>query len=38
MRTRDARPDLAGRFFCLRPARAVSPTVSFLTEVCRPDR
>jgi len=38
MCTRDARPDPAGRFFCLRPAGVVSPTVGFLTEVRPPAR
>ncbi len=33
MRARDARPDPAGRFFCLRHSCPVPRTVSFLTEL-----
>ena len=36
MRTRDARPDAAGRFFCARRCRAVAATVSYLTELRAP--
>lgn len=33
MRTRDARPATAGRFFCARRSRPVAATVSYLTEL-----
>jgi hypothetical protein len=36
MRTRDARPDPAGRFFCPQAGDAVPSTVGFLTEARAP--